>query len=442
MKSPTPDISAAPEPTPTPAPSIKSAAPEPTTTIRPAAPALSARETAPAANTSGPSVKSTAPQQSAAPTRAARKTVPALSARETAPAANAPASASAPTDSPVPAAPSNPAAPAAPSAPATPATPDAPLFRSDLSLGRLRLRLAARWLRSVGRFLPVVLLFAAGIAALFFAVAAAHPLWAALIAAALVVRFQLTRRDSLLMNLLLRRPRLGAWYDCHLLLLPASLLLLAAGHPWHALVLQAAAPTAALLPRRGAALRHRSLLRIGWLGWSPEWCATLRRHRIATLLLALGALLLAAVPYWSFIYLGFTALAAVECYTRNEPLALLLLPELESGRLLARKVFEALRNYLLATAPFALAAALLHPRAAWVAALWLAFSTLVLLYAVLAKYALYDPDEPRPVASTVMLFGLIGFLLPPLLPVSLVLLVRYGLRAERNLNRYLHDYSR
>ena len=89
-----------------------------------------------------------------------------------------------------------------------------------------------------------------------------------------------------------------------------------------------------------------------------------------------------------------------------------------------------------------LAAALLHPRAAWVAALWLAFSTLVLLYAVLAKYALYDPDEPRPVASTVMLFGLIGFLLPPLLPVSLVLLVRYGLRAERNLNRYLHDYSR
>ncbi|HJC16901.1 MAG TPA: hypothetical protein H9937_02900 [Candidatus Alistipes stercorigallinarum] len=186
----------------------------------------------------------------------------------------------------------------------------------------------------------------------------------------------------------------------------------------------------------------RSPLRIGWLAWSPEWCAALRRHRITVLLLALGALLLAAVPYWSFIYLGFTALIAVECYTRNEPLALLLLPELDSSRLLARKVGEALRNYLLATAPFALAAALLHPRAAWVAALWLAFSTLVLLYAVLAKYALYDPAEPRPAASTAMLLGLLGFLLPPLLPVSLVLLIRYGLRAERNLNRYLHDYSR
>lgn len=319
--------------------------------------------------------------------------------------------------------------------------PEAP-YRSDLSLTRLRLRLAARWLRRVGRFLPVVLLFAAGVAALFLAVAGPHPLWATGVAALLLVRFHLTRRDTRLAALMVPHPRLSAWLDCFALAVPASLLLLAAGHPWHALGLLAAAPNIALLPRTLAAPHLRSPLRIGWLAWSPEWCAALRRHRITVLLLALGALLLAAVPYWSFIYLGFTALIAVECYTRNEPLALLLLPELDSSRLLARKVGEALRNYLLATAPFALAAALLHPRAAWVAALWLAFSTLVLLYAVLAKYALYDPAEPRPAASTAMLLGLLGFLLPPLLPVSLVLLIRYGLRAERNLNRYLHDYSR
>ncbi len=319
--------------------------------------------------------------------------------------------------------------------------PEAP-YRSDLSLTRLRLRLAARWLRRVGWFLPVVLLFAAGVAALFLAVAGPHPLWATGVAALLLVRFHLTRRDTRLVALMVPHPRLSAWLDCFALAVPASLLLLAAGHPWHALGLLAAAPNIALLPRTCAAPHLRSPLRIGWLAWSPEWCAALRRHRITVLLLALGALLLAAVPYWSFIYLGFTALIAVECYTRNEPLALLLLPELDSSSLLARKVGEALRNYLLATAPFALAAALLHPRAAWVAALWLAFSTLVLLYAVLAKYALYDPAEPRPAASTAMLLGLLGFLLPPLLPVSLVLLIRYGLRAERNLNRYLHDYSR
>lgn len=319
--------------------------------------------------------------------------------------------------------------------------PEAP-YRSDLSLTRLRLRLAARWLRRVGWFLPVVLLFAAGVAALFLAVAGPHPLWATGVAALLLVRFHLTRRDTRLAALMVPHPHLSAWLDCLALAVPASLLLLAAGHPWHALGLLAAAPNIALLPRTLAAPHLRSPLRIGWLAWSPEWCAALRRHRITVLLLALGALLLAAVPYWSFIYLGFTALIAVECYTRNEPLALLLLPELDSSRLLARKVGEALRNYLLATAPFALAAALLHPRAAWVAALWLAFSTLVLLYAVLAKYALYDPAEPRPAASTAMLLGLLGFLLPPLLPVSLVLLIRYGLRAERNLNRYLHDYSR
>ena len=38
-------------------------------------------------------------------------------------------------------------------------------------------------------------------------------------------------------------------------------------------------------------------------------------------------------------------------------------------------------------------------------------------------------------------FGLAGFILPVLLPLSLGLMVSYALRAERNLNRYLHDYD-
>ena len=34
-----------------------------------------------------------------------------------------------------------------------------------------------------------------------------------------------------------------------------------------------------------------------------------------------------------------------------------------------------------------------------------------------------------------------GFLIPLLPPLSLCLVVSYALRAERNLNRYLHDYD-
>ena len=60
---------------------------------------------------------------------------------------------------------------------------------------------------------------------------------------------------------------------------------------------------------------------------------------------------------------------------------------------------------------------------------------------VAAKYARYDAavDAPRwPLAARL---GAAGFLVPPLLPLSLCLVVSYLLRAERNLSRYLYDYD-
>ena len=47
------------------------------------------------------------------------------------------------------------------------------------------------------------------------------------------------------------------------------------------------------------------------------------------------------------------------------------------------------------------------------------------------------PLPARPAAK----LGAAGFLIPLLLPLSLCLVVSYALRAERNLNRYLHDYD-
>ena len=80
------------------------------------------------------------------------------------------------------------------------------------------------------------------------------------------------------------------------------------------------------------------------------------------------------------------------------------------------------------------------PRSAWMAAAWVPFAALALFYFVAAKYARYEPDRtPRlPLAAKL---GTAGFLVPPLLPLTLCLTVSYAFRAERNLNRYLHDYD-
>ena len=89
----------------------------------------------------------------------------------------------------------------------------------------------------------------------------------------------------------------------------------------------------------------------------------------------------------------------------------------------------------------ALLAALLHPEGLWLAALWAPLSALLLVYGVLAKYAVYDPAAPEAAASTASMLGLAGFIVWPLLPITLAMLVSHALRAERNLNRYLYDYD-
>ena len=51
------------------------------------------------------------------------------------------------------------------------------------------------------------------------------------------------------------------------------------------------------------------------------------------------------------------------------------------------------------------------------------------------------PAAPEAAASTASMLGLAGFIVWPLLPITLAMLVSHALRAEKNLNRYLYDYD-
>lgn len=309
-----------------------------------------------------------------------------------------------------------------------------------MTLWKLRRVLLRRRLRLVGRR-PAVLAFAAGAACLFCAVSRLCPTPAAAVAAGLVFSRHLTRRDLRFLCGFLPHPwRHVALEYLLLALLPCTVLALH-GHWVHAAALMAAAPLMASIPQgRPPGMRLRRL-RIGMLGGSPEWTAGIRRHPLFTGLLLCLAAAGTALPYVGFVVLMLIALCCCRFYGGNEPLQLLLLPEQGSARLLGCKVRTAWRNYFFATLPFAATAGCLHPQTLWLAAVWLPFSALLLLYAVLAKYAFYHPDHPAGSGSMTAQLGLAGFLIPPLLPVSLCLTVAYALRAEKNLNRYLYDYD-
>lgn len=191
-------------------------------------------------------------------------------------------------------------------------------------------------------------------------------------------------------------------------------------------------------PRKQSNGRFDASFRL--LGGSPEWIAGMRLHFNAAVAVIAALVLCASIPWAGFPALYLAAIACGAFYRGNEPVQLLLLPEKSAARLIAHKVFAAWRNYFLFAAPYALAIVLLHPGTRWIAAAWAPLAALVLLYFVVAKYARYEPGSTprRPLAAKL---GTAGFLVPPLMPLSLCLVVSYALRAERNLNRYLHDYD-
>ena len=237
-----------------------------------------------------------------------------------------------------------------------------------MTLLSLHIRLAGRWLREVGWFLPVVLAAAALAAAGLAAVAHGSVAAALLLALLLLVQLHRHRRDLLLLRTTLRHPARALAAEYLLLALPAAGIIALAGGGPETLALPAAAPFVSLWPRRRRATRPLAALRIAWTGYSPEWTAALRRHPAAGGIALAATLGAAAIPWAGFPALCLAALLATEIYARNEPLALLLLPGRPAARLLGGKLFTAWRNLFLGSLPAAVLTLALYPATAWMAA--------------------------------------------------------------------------
>ena len=130
------------------------------------------------------------------------------------------------------------------------------------------------------------------------------------------------------------------------------------------------------------------------LGGSPEWIAGMRLHPGSVAATVSALTLCACVPYAGFPALVAAAVGCGAFYRSCEPLQLVLLPEQGAARFLARKVLAAWRNYFLFAVPYAAVIVLRHPDTCWMAAGWASLAALALLYAVVSKYARYQPDPP------------------------------------------------
>jgi hypothetical protein len=318
-------------------------------------------------------------------------------------------------------------------------------------------RLLAVRARAVGRFAGAVVrrepgsaaLVAAGtvLTAFYVARLAARPHGAATVlgvALLLVVLGHGARRDARFLLLCGLSPRREFALEYALLVIPAAGLLLASAAPALALALPVAAASVAALPPgwlSDATMRRAAVH--GRLRLAPrrdfEWVSGSRRALPALILCYLLALLFSAIPMMVVVTLVLLTWTVCAFYGDAEGRSMLRVFAARPGPFLRIKVGRALAQWALWTTPVSILLLTRHSDLWPLLLAALLGNALVLVGAVLAKYAAYQEGRAGGAAAVIAPALLTLSLLMP--PVTIFALVRLWRAASHHLASHLgtHD---
>lgn len=238
----------------------------------------------------------------------------------------------------------------------------------------------------------------------------------------------------------LHHSRLAMAAEYGVLVLPVLLGLLFAGAwIWATLTLFACA--LAWTP----ALRA-SGVRGGWLRRSIpvrlfEWKSAVQGTYPWSVVLWLGALAFCWLPVLPLFLLGGLALMACGAQEQCEPRSMLLATASNASTLLRTKLGGALRLMLAVHVPVLFAATWFRPEWWWIHALFGLGMLAVVLYAVVLKYARYQPMERLSGNSANVTTAAVFAILPGLCVVPIIMLLTELRPARENLSTYFHDHD-
>lgn len=235
--------------------------------------------------------------------------------------------------------------------------------------------------------------------------------------------------------------RLALVLEYGVLVLPVLVVLGLAGAWLSALVLLAAGALPWLPVVRTSGVRGSWLRR-----WIParlfEWRGLVQGTHPWGVLMWLAALAFCWLPVLPLFLLGIVALMAAGTQELCEPRAMLLVTAPDARALLRSKVFGALRLMLVVELPVLVAATLFQPDWWWVhAGFGLGLLTLV-AYAVVLKYAHYQPNERLSANGANVSIAALFAILPGLSVVPLLMLITEVPKARATLSAHFHDHPR
>lgn len=173
-----------------------------------------------------------------------------------------------------------------------------------------------------------------------------------------------------------------------------------------------------------------------------EWKAGVRQQfffLIPVWIIAVGSsFFMPSIPVAMFII----GLSVLSFYESCEPFSMLLAYELDARSLLYLKVKRQFQLYSIAVFPLMVLFMVFHADKWYIpVALYLIFCFLN-IYVIMTKYAFYLPNGKSPAAQTFVALGILGGLIPVLLPVVWGLTIWFYIKSLTNLNIYLYDYNK
>lgn len=172
-----------------------------------------------------------------------------------------------------------------------------------------------------------------------------------------------------------------------------------------------------------------------------EWKAGLRKQFFVIvpiwILASVTSFFVGSVPI-ALLVLGIFNISLFE---KGEPYQMLQAMELGSKAFIRQKITRAIAIFSIISLPLISLFLVFHFQYWYIPVIEYFVLVFLLAYAILTKYAFYEPNKKSPAAQTFAAIGAISGFISFLLPVVWVLSVRFYFKSINNLDSYLHDYN-
>jgi hypothetical protein len=250
---------------------------------------------------------------------------------------------------------------------------------------------------------------------------------------------QFTRRDKIFVKNHIENPNLEILSEYILLIIPFSITSIWSQNWFYfPLLIICLLPLPFIRNKSGQSTHLKNLSNVIPSSYF-EWLSGLRKNFYFFLFLYVAALALSWFYILPLIILWLITISILPFYTEGESLRILREYNLNSNDFLKKKITDHVRLLLIIFSPVLILNLLFVLENWYLIIAFVITSISLLVFAISLKYSFYVPDQKQNSQSVLLSLVSISSLIPYLLPLPVIMAIRYYIKAKSNLRIYLDD---